>query len=273
MHTTRRPGVLTTCMLACLLACLLPCCSQPARVSPPEPPTDAPTVITYNIHHAEGTDGVLDLERIAAVINTSGAELVALQEVDRNASRTGIVDQAAELARLTDMHHAFVPFMDFQGGEYGLAILSAHPIGSVRRIALPPGRQEPRAALAAEIFIPGAGSVTLVCLHLDWLDDDTERFAQAGALIAALDAETPVILAGDFNDTPGSRTMRLFAETYADAAKPAGGRATYPSHAPATEIDFVLYRPAYAWVGSSRVLDGGVASDHRPVLATLELVR
>lgn len=261
----------TLAALCCLVACCAGCrhAGAPAR---PEPSTTALRVLTYNTHHGEGTDGVLDLQRIADVINASGAELVALQEIDDRAARTGSVDQAAEIARLTGMHHAFAPFMDFQGGRYGLAILSAHPIGSTRTIHLPPGKHEPRVALAADIDIPAGGTVTLVCLHLDWLRDDTERFAQAQALIDALEGDAGVILAGDFNDTPDSRTMRLFAETFTNAAKPEGARATFPSDTPRTEIDFIMYRPASAWAGSAQVLDEQSASDHRPVLALLELV-
>ncbi|HTL30639.1 MAG TPA: endonuclease/exonuclease/phosphatase family protein, partial [Tepidisphaeraceae bacterium] len=58
------------------------------------------TVLTYNIHHGAGTDGKYDLQRLADVIKKSGADLVALQEVDRNTNRTKD-DQPAELARLT----------------------------------------------------------------------------------------------------------------------------------------------------------------------------
>jgi endonuclease/exonuclease/phosphatase family metal-dependent hydrolase len=229
-------------------------------------------LLTYNIHHGEGTDGVLDLERIAAVINEASPDLVALQEVDDRVARTGGVDQAAEVGRLTGMHHAFAPFMELEGGRYGLAVLSRHPIQETRVIALPAGKHEPRAALAAEVMIPGHASVTFVCAHLDWLDDDAERFAQAEALAGELE-DPAVVIAGDFNDVPGSRTLELFEQTFADAVKASGTRATYPADAPSEEIDFVKYRPVYAFVGSARVLDEAVASDHRPVLATLEWVR
>ena len=60
-------------------------------------------VMTWNIRHGEGLDGRVDLERIAAVIRASGADLVGLQEVDRGVRRTGGVDMPAELARLTGL--------------------------------------------------------------------------------------------------------------------------------------------------------------------------
>lgn len=261
-------------LLALLVLLATGCATNEQSANTPQPPpTDALRVLTYNIHHGVGVDGTLDLARIAAVINESGADLVALQEVDVHASRTDSVDQIATLARLTNMYGAFTPFMDFQDGQYGLAVLSRYHIQNARPITLPPGKHEPRAALAVEVFVPGHAQLTFVSLHLDWLDDDTERFAQAEALVAALQDEHCVILAGDFNDTPGSRTMRLFDEAYTNAPKPRAARSTFPSNGPNIEIDFVMYRPAYAWSGTSRVLDERVASDHRPVLAILEWVR
>lgn len=231
-------------------------------------------VLTYNTHHCEGTDGVLDLARVARVISEADPDLVALQEIDDGASRTDGVDQAAMLGSLTGMHHAFVPFMDFQGGRYGLAVLSKHPMASVHVIDLPPGKHEPRAALAIEVAPKGKPSLTLVCLHLDWLDDDAERFAQAEALIAAIDGEESVILAGDFNDTPGSRTIRAFEDAGFVLAQPKEGDGlTFPSDGPTRRIDFVVHRPGFGLVGRAEVLNEVVASDHRPVLAELEWTR
>jgi len=82
-------------------------------------------VVTYNIHHGEGTDGRIDLERIAALLSSMQPDLVALQEVDRNTIRTGRVDQFEMLERLTGMRGAFGKAMDFDGGSYGVVDHSA----------------------------------------------------------------------------------------------------------------------------------------------------
>jgi endonuclease/exonuclease/phosphatase family metal-dependent hydrolase len=263
--------ILHTLALVVLLSALCGCSSSPSVADAPE--YDALRVLTYNIHHGEGVDGVLDLERIAAVITESGADLVALQEVDVRAARTGSVDQLDTLARLTGMTGVFTPFMDFQGGQYGLAVLSRYPIQRAWPIELPPGTLEPRSALAVEVMIPGHASVTFVSLHLDWLGDDAERYAQARALVAGLEDEHSVILAGDFNDRPGSRTNELFERTYVNTPKPRGASSTFPAPGPPAEIDFVMYRPAFGFAGTAAVLGETTASDHRPVLATLEWVR
>ncbi|MFG0259891.1 MAG: endonuclease/exonuclease/phosphatase family protein [Phycisphaerales bacterium JB041] len=266
--------------LLCFVLCICAvACSRPGPIDGPageleSPSPDALTVLTYNTHHGEGTDGVLDLARIARVIAGAGPDVVALQEIDEGASRTGGVDQAAEYGSLTDMAHAFAPFMDFQGGRYGLAVLSKYPIVSSRVIELPPGKGEPRSALAVEIAPEGKPVVMFVCVHFDWLDDDTERFAQAEALLAALDGQHGVIIAGDFNDTPGSRTIRAFEEAGFRIVPPAAGDgATYPSDGPTKRIDFVMHRPSFEFVGTAEVLAEEVASDHRPVRAVLEWVQ
>src|ERR1041385_5487475 len=85
-------------------------------------------VMTYNIHVGVGMDKKLDLARIADVINRQHPDLVGLQEVDRGVQRTQRIDEIAELAKLTKMEYAFAFNLRYQGGQYGVAILSRHRI-------------------------------------------------------------------------------------------------------------------------------------------------
>ena len=94
-------------------------------------------VLSYNIHHGEGLDGKLDLERIARVIKSASPDLVSLQEVDNRTTRSKGVDQAKELARLTGMKYAYGPSMDFDGGKYGNAILTKFILAESTTIPLP----------------------------------------------------------------------------------------------------------------------------------------
>src|SRR5438034_4827714 len=87
-------------------------------------------VMTYNIHVGVGMDKKLDLARIAGVINAQHPDLVGLQEVDRGVERTQRIDEIAELAKLTHMDYAFAFNLRYQGGQYGVAILSRFPISS-----------------------------------------------------------------------------------------------------------------------------------------------
>ncbi len=233
---------------------------------------DTVRVLSYNILHGTGTDRLVDLDRTAAVIRALEPDLVLLQEVDSCTQRTDGVDQTAALAELTGMpHHAFGRFMEYDGGAYGMAILSARPILQHENYPLPEGA-EPRSALAARIRpTPGAPEILFVGVHL--YRTEAERFAQAKMLVELFAGETaPVLLVGDFNSEPGDPVMRLLGTEWKLPAKPTGNRLTWPSDEPQVEIDHGLYRPAERFrVIAYRVIDERMASDHRPVLLTVVL--
>jgi endonuclease/exonuclease/phosphatase family metal-dependent hydrolase len=237
-------------------------------------PADALRVVSYNIRHGRGNDDVVDLERTARVLRALEPDVVGLQEVDDRAKRSGGVPQAARLGELLGMHHAFGRFMDYQGGAYGMAILSRYPIVASREVPLPEGN-EPRVALAVEVRLPDGSRITIVNVHFDWVRDDGFRFAQAETLMKYLDAvETPIILLGDFNDLPESQTLALFRSRFGEAAKPEDDRFTFSATDPRSEIDYIFFSPITAWtVREVRVIDERIASDHRPVLAVLERSR
>jgi endonuclease/exonuclease/phosphatase family metal-dependent hydrolase len=231
------------------------------------------TVMTYNIHHAQGMDKKLDLARVAGVIRDAKPDLVALQEVDAGTRRTNRVMQAEELARRLKMHHAYGPAMDYDGGKYGNAVLSRHKIVETRVIALPykSGEQrEPRSAVATIVALPGGPEIAFVSTHFDHTSRAPDRLDQAKALNRRLDdVREPAILAGDFNCEPGSLPMAELATIWTLVSN--GDRSpTSPAHEPRTKIDHVLVKPADRWrVREAKVLDEAVASDHRPVVVKL----
>jgi endonuclease/exonuclease/phosphatase family metal-dependent hydrolase len=192
-----------------LIILLLPClagCGSTAESRGSGPVADTIRVLAYNIHHGEGMDSVLDLERIAALIRDVDPDLVALQEVDSMVDRTARVDQAATLGELTGMAHRFGSFMPYQGGAYGMAVLSRLPITRTESFRLPDG-DEPRTALAVTVVLPGtAEELRFVGIH--FYRTDEERLAQALDLERQLQGvEIPTVLAGDFNSRPGSAVL------------------------------------------------------------------
>jgi len=235
----------------------------------PSPKTDTLRILAYNTHHGEGMDEVLNLGRIGELISELDPDLVTLQEIDNQVERTASVDQAGAYGALTDMEPLFGDFMDFQGGQYGMALLSRLPILDWTNYRLPPG-EEPRSALTARLQIPGSErEVVIAGIH--FYRTEEERLAQAQSLMEALeDEEGLVILAGDFNSTLGSPVMELLETVWAVAHKD-GSPFTFPADGPAREIDFVLVRPKGGFrVLEHRVLDEEVASDHRPIFLVLE---
>lgn len=225
-------------------------------------------VLTYNIHHGEGTDGVGNLKRIAAVIRKAQPDLVALQEVDNKVERSGGVDQVARLAELTGLEGRFAKQMDFQGGDYGQAFLSRFPLSDVTVHWLP-GHPERQRRIAATVTIQFQDRpLTFVSTHLHHFDDSI-RTGQA-EMLNTLFAERPepVILAGDFNAVPDSETLAILQRHWACAT--GDNVLTFPSSIPSRQLDYILYRPAGRFrVLSATVLDEPIASDHRPLLVEL----
>ena len=231
-------------------------------------------VLSYNIHHGEGVDRMLDLERIAKVILSVNPDVVALQEVDQNVMRTASVDQPAELARLTKMDVVFGANIELQGGHYGNAVLSRYPIARHKNHLLPNiENSEQRGVIETEIKFPRTDqTILMLATHLDYRPDDRERLASAKVIneLISRHPQRLALLAGDLNATPDSETLQLFETIWTRAnAKPL---ATVPVSEPLKQIDFILYRPASCWiVVEVKVLDEAVASDHRAIFAVLEL--
>lgn len=252
-----------------LLAALALGC-RTAPTATPAPGTTTLRVVSYNIRHGRGMDNEVNLPRTAEVLRRLQPDIVGLQEVDSVVERSGRVAEAQALGDRLGLQHAFGGFMAYQGGQYGMGILSRFPIRRVIPVRLPDGN-EPRIALAAELDAPGVGPLMVVNVHFDWVASDSFRIVQATALTRFLDSlPIPYILLGDFNDEPGSATLALFHARAREASKPAGDRFTFSSTEPVKEIDFIFGAPAGRWGSDSvRVIAETVASDHRPVFAKL----
>jgi endonuclease/exonuclease/phosphatase family metal-dependent hydrolase len=231
-------------------------------------------VLTYNIHHGEGTDGQFDLSRLASVIKSVEPDLVALQEVDEATERASGVDQLAELGRLTGMHAAFGKAMDFQGGGYGVAVLSRWTILNTENHALPgsPDR-EPRTALTVGVKMGEGGPLLqFTSTHLDQGRELGNRVAQANELNERLvrGEDLPTILAGDMNSGAETEVMQILDAQWTNVSPP-DPPAVSLNGRPQFRVDYVLVRPSRRWrVVESTVVDAPVASDHRPVLIVLE---
>ena len=232
-------------------------------------------ILSYNIHHAEGVDGKLDIPRIAQVILSVEPDLVALQEVDKNTIRTGKVNQDIELSRLTKMNCVFGSNITFQGGQYGNAILSKFPIIKNKNFLLPNvDSGEQRGLLQSRIQISNKENVLFFSTHLDHRRSDTERLASAKAInqIIGLDNKSPAILAGDFNDVPDSPTLNELGKVWLRTNKKI--LRTIPASKPSRQIDYIFVQPKERWkIIESQVLDEDIASDHRAIFSIIELIK
>jgi endonuclease/exonuclease/phosphatase family metal-dependent hydrolase len=230
-------------------------------------------VMTYNIHHGEGLDKKVDLQRIAELIKREQADIVALQEVDKGVQRTDRRDLPAELAALTALTCVFSNNFHFQGGEYGNAVLTRFPIKrwtNTHYKMLRPGEQ--RGILQLVLNVHGR-ELVFMDTHIDYRGDDTERLMNVAEIQELMQQYRgrPVILCGDFNDTPDSRTHQKLAEHFDDAwtAVEAGDGFTIPAEKPRKRIDFIWVSKASSLVPVKSWVPESAASDHLPVVAEL----
>ena len=231
-------------------------------------PTRQLRVMTYNIHHGEGTDGRIGLERIAKVISDAKPDLVALQEVDKNVKRSGEVDQTSELARLTQMHGRFGKQIPYEGGDYGQAVLSRFPITELTVHWLPGEPERQRRIAASGIVDLGTRKIVFGSTHLHHNNVEF-REQQATALNEVFrDSEHPVILAGDLNAYPDSRALEILGQRWNNATAKTANCLTFPSVAPKKQIDYVVYQPQGSRLvsGKAVVVDESLASDHCPLV-------
>ena len=212
-------------------------------------------VATFNIRHGLGVDGQLSLERTARVIDATGASVVGVQEIDRFWPRSGSVDQAEELARLTGMQMAFHPTFTRGSAEYGIGILSREPVKADYTKLPRAGGEEPRGVIAARLE-----GITVLVTHLSQVS--TARAAQIEKLLeVAESADPPVVIMGDFNAT--RRGLNRIAE--AGFSSGASRSTTFPRRGWGRQIDFI-----FAGRGAQVIKVGtlkSAASDHLPLRA------
>lgn len=242
-------------------------------------------VMVYNIHAGKDARGVDNLARVAELITSTRADVVMLQEVDVNTQRSGSVDQPSVLKGLTGLHAAFGKTLDYQGGQYGIAILSRWPMTLQALVHLPieppqaraGGSYEPRGALRVVIWSPH-GRLIAINTHLDASRDDHYRRQEVRTVLALADSalaspnEAYVIMGGDFNATPESPVQESMRRSPMRDVWPLCGRGeglTYPADSAVKRIDY-LYIERRVGCDEARVLVAD-ASDHRPLFAILKL--
>ena len=152
---------------------------------------------SYNIANGRNVDH--DFRFIARDILEKGLDIVGLQEVDINANRSKNIDTIKELARLTGYeYYAFFKTINLStNGEYGVAILSKHPILATHRIELPSEGVEDRVIGHAEIEVKGT-KINFFVTHVSYENKEirTKQLIFINDLLKRYDN---FLLTGDFN--------------------------------------------------------------------------
>lgn len=237
--------------------------------------------MTYNIHSCIGVDGKLRPERIISVIKSCGADVIALQEVDAFRSRSRRHEQAKMIASALSMSHHYYAVSDWDGEQYGLAVISRFPMQPIQSGHLTASdsrrRSEPRGAMWV-VIDTHCGPINVINTHFGLREEErtrqTEMLLGNDWLGSVLENE-PVVLCGDLNAGPKSRVLRRFSRSLFDVQSGLSNhrpRATFASVLPVRRIDHILASEHFRVTGIIRPNSptAKVASDHLPVCAALK---
>jgi endonuclease/exonuclease/phosphatase family metal-dependent hydrolase len=239
-------------------------------VAPAPPPDDgALRLVLANVHYGfdvEGRQRALDVGQLLADL---GADLIALNEVDRGWLISGSPDLLATYTLATGLEPVFGAASDEMWGN---ALLTRLPVLEVQRTRLPRGRDPlTRSVLTVVVELPDGGSLGVIVTHLSNVDRQGDtRLPQAQAVAAIVarlrERGIPAVVAGDLNARPGDPELAVLEDLELTRALPENRR-TFPDRLPRAQIDHVLVPGAFV-VEEADTLATGL-SDHRFVTVTL----
>lgn len=231
-------------------------------------------VLSYNIHHANppSKKNIIDIDAVAKVIVDSRADIVALQEVDQVTKRSGNVSQIQLIAEKAGFkYYQFFKAINYDGGDYGIAILSRFPFEQPISIPLPQKNKAEERVLAYVKVTVNKTPFIFANTHLDATGNPANRDVQMQEILKNFEKETlPVILCGDLNSIAGTTAINLLDSQFKrTCVENCDG--TIPETNPNRTIDYIAVKN-WRWpLMKHQVIAESYASDHRPLLATFNL--
>jgi len=202
-------------------------------------------IASYNIHRCIGCDGQHNPQRVAQVLQSLNADIIALQEVGFETDNAHNVLQY--LGNSVDAQVIEGITLQDERGHYGNAILSRLPIDTIKLHDISVGHSEPRGIIELRLTINGQ-QLQLFTTHLGLRP--AERRSQVDYLLSLLtDCPADIqILMGDLNQWwCGSYSRRQLQNYFSNAAnrhQQCPAPRTFPSRWPLFSLDRILIRPA-----------------------------
>ncbi len=224
-------------------------------------------VVTYNIRACKGMDGKVDLPRVAGVLKSLDADIIALQEVDMGNPRTLLVKQADMLARLLKMGCVYGEASRYRVGSFGNAVLTRFPVKSYMNHQLP--APQPRRSMQEVHLDVNGHMIRVFNTHLEL--NRHLRLIQIRDFIVPLiqSSSAPAIFAGDFNETPDDPGVKYLSNCFTDSFVVNSGLLdhTFTSNNPAERIDFIFLNDGLQALDYR--IEYADASDHLPVFSRI----
>lgn len=261
-----------------LLLCVAIACGKGTAqpVSEPNEKEDVIRVAVYNTHWCTGVDGVLSPQRIVDVLKSLNADVIALNEIDRNYDpRSNYEDQLQIIAEALEMNYQFqkttwksaVPASGNKPREFGHAILSKQPIEFLKARIFDAYSRHYHGVLEAEIIVKDT-PILFYVTHLD--TDPSSLQSQAVQLKQWMTKrEGTKILMGDLNAGPDNSSIRYIKNGMVDAFEEQPDAFTFKSNNPTIRIDYIMGSEDVEFV-NSRVVKT-LASDHFPIVTEIKI--
>lgn len=228
-------------------------------------------IMTYNLRFGE----LSSLEQLSAHIKAFQPDFVALEEVDcftkrERAPHQHNKDFISTLAYKTGMFGLYGKAIAYQGGWYGIGLLSKHPYINVEKVVLPnPENKEPRVLLYATCEV-GTDTLVFAVTHLD-VNSSRTRSLQADTICRQFEKSPyPVIIGGDFNAQPDEPAIaQVMLPRWFNATD---STLTFPTWQPKIKIDYLFCRPQARWQLVTTQTVQSLLSDHLPIVSTVRLL-
>lgn len=239
--------------------------------------TNKVTVMSYNVHYcAPMGSNDANVDAIAAEIIKANPDIVFMQEVDKNTTRSGKIDQLKVLSEKTNMpYYYYSGAIDYQNGQSGIGTLSRYELSNTQTHKLP------RVDLGDDVYVSyrvlstatvniNERKITVANTHLELTQANRDiQVPEIDKIISTMNQ--PVIFGGDFNATPQNHTMETFF-SYGFKKTCSTNCNTIPADKPNREIDFILLRPINSFEVLGHQVIHSLASDHLPIVSTIKIL-
>lgn len=231
-------------------------------------------IMQYNIRYGVGMDGVFDIDRLVNVLKEANADIIILNEVDKNySSRSNNMFMAEYIGQKLGMNFVFEPSIIIKNPpnpnrEVGNAILTKQDIKHIQTLFFSEGDQWPRVVTKCRINFEDGRKLYVAVSHFGLTESGRIKQAQETLDFLSDINNEPVIFSGDLNAYPDSEPISIISSQYHDAFSKRNDFYTFPANNPDRRIDYIFGNNKITFRNNARVILTQ-ASDHLPIMVDI----
>lgn len=249
-------------------------CSKSETETPTSTEKGDIRIMQYNIRYGVGMDGVFDIDRLVNVLKDAKADVIILNEVDKNySSRSNNMFMAEYIAEKLGMNFVFEPSIVIKNPpnpnrEVGNAILTKQKLKHIETLFFSEGDQWPRVISKCLINFDDERKLYVAVSHYGLTESGRIKQAQETLEFLSDVDNDPVIFSGDLNAYPDSEPIQIISAKYHDAFRTRNDFYTFPANNPDRRIDYIFGNGKVTFRNNARVILTQ-ASDHLPTMVDI----